>query len=371
MTRTIWIDKQRGLSVGPTRKHLQSLLRNSTPKKLANLLRCEWEVALKREKVKSRPYILKLDVTNACNLKCPGCPTGLGQLGRSKSLLSPDAVRDVLKEVGDYAYIAHLYNWGEPFLNKNLPEIVALVSDANIYTSVSTHLSITNFNRIEASCRAGLDHLIVGLDGVNAEQYSKYRRGGDFELVLENLKRLRDLKTGPNPMATTIEIQTLAFGFIEQDLERAYELACEFKADWFRARPPIAPEKHQPKLPKLRGSHRGLQKPCAMPWRYLAVQADGGVSACCNTFNKADDFGDLEVADLTNLRNNDRFRAARRLVTADRWAKKPPNPDHPCLRCPVLHHQAHGAKIRDAYPKAQASKSTMAIAAYSAPETQK
>ena len=56
-------------------------------KKIKNfLIACLEEQELKT-KLKSKPYRVIVDPTNACNLGCPLCPTGLGQSGRTKGIL--------------------------------------------------------------------------------------------------------------------------------------------------------------------------------------------------------------------------------------------------------------------------------------------
>lgn len=364
MTRTLWLNRaaKRPLSIRPTKKHFHALMRNSTPRKLFNLLLCEFEISTGVLSPKSLPYILKLDLTNACNLSCPGCPTGAGLLGRKKTSLSVQEIDRIVEEIGDYTYIAHLYNWGESLLNRDIAAIVKRLSDANIYTSISTHLSFRNFDRIEAVCRAGLDHIIVSADGTNQEEYERYRRGGRFDFVLENMRKLVALRDEPGGVSPIIEWQMLSLAHLEEELQNAYEIASEIGVDWFRTRPPIAPPKYQPKDPLLRGHHHGLHKRCSMPWRYIAIQADGGVSACCNTFHKEDDFGDLSTHSIAEIRSNRKFKDARRFFSSKKWKQKPrPNPNHPCLRCPVLHGQRHGNDIRLEFPEAQTDSGFMAV----------
>jgi len=49
-----------------------------TARKLANMALVNVEFLLKREKLLSRPYAMKIESTNICNTKCQLCPTGIG-----------------------------------------------------------------------------------------------------------------------------------------------------------------------------------------------------------------------------------------------------------------------------------------------------
>lgn len=358
MTR--WIGGGKSITGGPSGKHVAAILRHSTLPKACNLAMCELERLTGRIKVSARPYVLKLELANACNLKCPGCPTGLRIPGREQRAIDPDVVRELMKEIGPYLYIAHLYNWGEPMLHPKASEIVEIVSRSNVYTSMSSHLSLRNFDRIETVCRAGLSHLTVSIDGITQVSYRRYRRGGNLDLVLSNLERLVGLRR-KQAIRTTIEWQMISFRETEGEIEAAHELSQKIGVDWFRTRAPIAPDAEQPTDPRRKGRHHGYGSPCGMPWRYLAVQSDGAVSACCNTYFPEDDFGHLQSGPIEKLRNNRRFEQARRLATLKGWQTSQIDSGHPCLRCPVLHGSPMAADIRKSFPDLDYDSGFMAV----------
>ena len=53
-----------------------------TARRLLNFYRMQWEEARGRVVLKSRPVKLTLEATSACNLSCPACFTGAGEVGR-------------------------------------------------------------------------------------------------------------------------------------------------------------------------------------------------------------------------------------------------------------------------------------------------
>src|SRR5262249_24929812 len=167
-------------------KHLLALRDYWTPLKIYNLIQCEIEKRIRVLQTYAMPYVAVIDVTNACNLRCPGCRTGVGIRGRNSTLLDINQVHNFLNELGKYLLIAHLYNWGEPLLHPRASEIVQTVQERRIFSSISSNLNIKDFKKIEAVCDAGLDHLLISADGATEESYRRYRVGGSFELVLEN-----------------------------------------------------------------------------------------------------------------------------------------------------------------------------------------
>ena len=93
-------------------------------KKIKNLIIAKIEKKLNKTKLISKPYRVIIDPTNACNLGCPLCPTGLGASERGKKILKFEDFKKIVDEIKDYCIEIHLYNWGEPTLNKYLVEML-------------------------------------------------------------------------------------------------------------------------------------------------------------------------------------------------------------------------------------------------------
>src|SRR5436190_14442940 len=99
-----------------------------------NFLRAKYEAYTGKIQVQSLPYYLCLDPSDICQLRCPTCPTGMENESRhnadgrkvvyreTRSLLSGDLFDSVLEELGEQLFLIMFYNYGEPLLNKRLPE---------------------------------------------------------------------------------------------------------------------------------------------------------------------------------------------------------------------------------------------------------
>ena len=94
-------------------------------RKLWNLARVELQLRLVRKTVWGSPYEWEIDTTNICQLKCPLCHTGLGNIHREKGVMSFDLFTGVVDQIKDSCIWLTLYSWGEPFLNPRVHEFVA------------------------------------------------------------------------------------------------------------------------------------------------------------------------------------------------------------------------------------------------------
>src|SRR5207244_12564762 len=69
---------------------LRALLHHSTPRKLFNLALSQVEKRTKPLRARSRPYQVSIDLSNACSLRCPYCPTGALEFHPTRQLVIVD-----------------------------------------------------------------------------------------------------------------------------------------------------------------------------------------------------------------------------------------------------------------------------------------
>ena len=79
----------------------------------------------------STPMILFVDPASICNFKCKFCPTGNPELiknsGRWQGLMDFDLYKKIIDDLGDFEEplkVLRLYKEGEPFLNKQLTDMI-------------------------------------------------------------------------------------------------------------------------------------------------------------------------------------------------------------------------------------------------------
>jgi uncharacterized Fe-S cluster-containing radical SAM superfamily enzyme len=93
-----------------------------------------------------------------------------------------DAFRKVFEGQAELLLLLMLWNQGEPFINKNLTNMIRVASAHNVPTITSTNVHyIRSREDAEEIVNSGLDEIIVSLDGVTPESYLEYRVGGNFD----------------------------------------------------------------------------------------------------------------------------------------------------------------------------------------------
>ena len=151
------------------------------------------------------PKKLAIDPTNHCDLKCPLCPTGLGDKTVSRGLMELNQFKSVIDHLGKWLQSVDMYSWGEPLLNKSFVKMMRhSATEHDIRTITSLHLNNLTDEQVEGFVTSGLDKLIVSVDGATQEVYEKYRVGGDIEKVFTNMKRLMEAKKRHNSKVNVV-----------------------------------------------------------------------------------------------------------------------------------------------------------------------
>lgn len=319
---------------GPLRRArlLYAKNRYLTPRRLLNYWHVQHEMKAGRTTLRSRPYELCIDTTNKCNLGCPYCPTGRKQPGRGKGSMPFDVFASIVDELAPYAFTLELYNWGEPFFTPDLPRLIAHAYRRRLATLISSNLSFSlSDDYIRSIVESGLTYLTAAIDGVDQESYEIYRRGGRFDRVVENLRRIVRLKRELNRDLPSVCWQYLIFAHNEDRVDEARRLAAEIGVDKFIASaglyddPSWAP-KGDYGMPYLE-MH---QNRCTWLWTRAVFHWDGGMASCCMGYDKQDDFADWAPGDFGRLWNNEKFVAARRIWTEPQSALPA---GHYCTEC--------------------------------------
>ncbi|ABA88140.1 glycosyltransferase [Syntrophotalea carbinolica DSM 2380] len=111
------------------------------------------------------PFMLQIEPTNACNLGCPLCPVGRNELGRSTEHMSLATFQGIVDDMADHLQFLLLWDWGEPFMHPQLPEMVAYAAARDIRTMTSTNAHfLEDEDYLRRLLGAGLSTLIVAVE---------------------------------------------------------------------------------------------------------------------------------------------------------------------------------------------------------------
>ncbi len=299
-----------------------------TIEKLLNLIKCNYAFYKRRTTVFAYPYKMVIDTSNVCNLSCPHCYTGIKKYGRGLGFMGFDDFKIIFDKIYKHVFVLALFNWSEPFLNKNIFDIIKYCKVKKVGTVISSNFNVINEGMFEKIIDSGLDHLIVSIDGTTQDSYSKYRVGGNIEKVLHNVRELVNTRRKKRVKHPYIQWQFIVNKYNEHEINNAKIIAKKlgvdsitfhsrfglitgiFEYDEKEARKWLSDKKefavHKKKFPVYKTA-------CHWLWKAFVVNYDGSVAPCCGVIGSDTDFDNIINKDFFDVWNNEKFRAARSL----------------------------------------------------------
>ena len=189
------------------------------------IYRTKWNFVADHDYVTSFPLHLDIETTDACNLKCVMCvhgTTGVPETGRidvafAKSLID-QAVAGGTQSIK--------FNWrGEPALHTGLEELVAYAKKKGILeVQFNTNGIPFTRERIQALIEAGLDRVIVSIDGATKETYESIRIGATYERLMNNVRMFYELRTQLGRQRPFIRVQMVRMRDNESEVQQFLEM---------------------------------------------------------------------------------------------------------------------------------------------------
>jgi radical SAM protein with 4Fe4S-binding SPASM domain len=310
----------------------------------ANLLAAGLNLAYRRPRPWSWPLHMQVELTSVCELECPVCPTGIGELRRSASAIDPDLFDQLMDEVGPYLLTVSLWAWGEPLLYKHLDRALATVARYPVRSLLST-----NGQRLDApAVQEGLrrhppTYLIVAIDGLTDATNSVYRKGARLAPALAGVRALAEWKARTGARFPVLHGRFMAMRHNEHELPALPEFAAAAGFDMVSLRGLSIIDSAEPAFQAMVPADELLRAYrykdgrrltrsdfiCQHAFSFPTVLADGTVVACEQDFNGQQAHGVLRRgARFGDIWRSTRAAGVRRAIR-----------DHPgdfsfCRNCP-------------------------------------
>lgn len=149
---------------------------------------------MKEEGVKRfyTPYYISWEVTGACNLRCAHCCFA-GQEYKSDKDIDSKRAAELANELVDADILKVMLTGGEPFLRKDIFDIIKILKSRNIIiqiTSNGTLITEAVTYNLENLFNPNYDYVQISLDGGYAATHDETRGKGCFDKTIAGIKLL-------------------------------------------------------------------------------------------------------------------------------------------------------------------------------------
>jgi len=267
------------------------------------------------------PKYFEIETVNACNARCVMCTIDDWEKVRNP-IMSDELFSKFVEEISRHS------NWvdrvclnrdGEPTLDKNLHKKIKLLKEVGIKeVTMATNVQLLDEKRIHQYLDAGLDDIMVSIDGVTKKTFENIRVNLDYETVVQNslnLIKIRDQKKLP---------LIIRLRMIIMDSNR-HEVP-EWMAFW---NDKVGPnDQVYAKVAHTWGNQLNKEtdenvrayadKPCIAPFSSMIIHTDGTVPMCSIDYSSKVKVGDFSKNSIEEIWNDEPMMNIRKLHASSR-----------------------------------------------------
>ena len=284
--------------------------------------RKQWYENPVKHKLNNLPLHLDIEATSACNMLCTMC---------SRTEMINDGTfwkvehfnMEKYKKIVDLGAKNGLKSikfqfWGEPLLNKRLPEMIKYAKDAGIVDLMcNTNASLLDDKRSRELIKSGLTKLFFSFDSPYRDKYNEIRilsngKKGEYDKVLNNIKNFMKIKKEMKSDTPLTRVQMVIMKENDGEFEDFKKLFSPI-VDTVGYTYYLA-HGDQDKSKEVFKKDGG-QKPnfaCPQIFQRMFVHPDGVVTPCCIDARRELKMGNINENSLTEIWKNEKYTKLRK-----------------------------------------------------------
>ena len=255
---------------------------------------------------KDYPYIVDIELTNNCNLKCMFC-LGARASSRKRGFIKEGLFKKVVDDCAENKIPVRFIRWGEPFLHPDIIKFCKYVKKAGLPLHITNNGLMIKEKQMKELVKLEVDSLIFSMQGATKEQYAAMRDTDRYDDFIANVKKMVEIRgKAKKPF---IRITSTMMRDTEEEI-------AAFKRFWEKIVDDVGIGKTIPfwnpaVVTKI------LQKkytPCKEVHRLMGVDWDGKATACCGDHDNLLTIGNIKRSSIKSLWNNERINAIRTIL---------------------------------------------------------
>jgi MoaA/NifB/PqqE/SkfB family radical SAM enzyme len=286
----------------------------------------------------------RVEASSLCQLNCPMCEKKRNSNAFNQGYLNFRDFKNFVDRYPNFKVI-ELSGRGELFLNPEIDEIIKYASLRKINLTAYNGVNLNDITpkTIENLVMFRFVGMAVSIDGAREDTYRVYRRGGDFNKVINNIQLLNSFKKRYKKYLPRLIWRFIVFGHNEQEITAARELAKELNMDFelrLNCLTNYSPVRNENVVRQQAGyvsikeweqkNHKmACWSACHQLWEMPQITWEGGLLGC--GMNE-DPFGVNVFADgIERSLKNEKYELAKKMLLGLEKAKE----DGPCKNCQV------------------------------------
>ena len=302
--------------------------------------RKDWEYYSSHfDELRDFPMHLDIEPTSNCNLKCPMCArTQLIEAGKcwTNDNMSMETYKRIIDEgLSNGLYAVNLSMFGESMMNQDLIAMIKYAKAKGVLdVFFNTNATLLSEKMSHELIDSGLDKITISFDSIIKEHYEKIRVNASFDKVVNNIKRLMEIKKERNSQLPIVRIFMTVMDSTKDEKELFHDYWKDIVDevalnDYMNFIGIDKVDRHNIDL-----KPRHTKFICHMFWQRLSVTADGSILPCCTDFDKTMTLGNIKDMSLKEAWNSPKLNKFRELHKLGRAIEI-----QGCNRCDWIHYE--------------------------------
>ena len=270
--------------------------------------RKKWNDNPKNNIIEDFPIHLDIEVNSSCNLRCVMCFQSSEKTRPKYGYMTFDLFKKIIDEGTEHGLcsIKPMFR-GEPLLHPKIVEMMKYAKEKGVIeVMLNTNATLLSEEKARGLIEVGVDRIICSVDACSKELYEKIRVGAKFDNVLNNIKRLQELKKELGvdkpivraQMVDTPQNHLQIDSFVDYWGSIVDEVSVEAMYEWHNMVSDAAEDK---------------DFCCAQLWQRLIILWDGQILLCCGDNRAEIVVGNAKVDNLSELWKSDKLKFFREL----------------------------------------------------------
>jgi len=318
------------------------------------------------------PVVYNIETTNACNMRCRMCPRTT-RMDRDITFLENEFYQSVIAQLKPHSTelwkkwedfcektygiaadaspsenhfflhiiprVIQLHGYGDPLLDKNLGNVIQMLSDHGLESYFSCNPANIDFDKTIEMMKNGLGYLKYSFESTDDQEFKEVRgNAANFTEAYEKTLEVIDIKERFNFNTVIVitmidvnkhdqkeEFERLKNVFIDKNI---YIYLKSEDQQWYKEDETLINYLNKHKRGGDVGVYHGTKaihwlEMCKHPWMSMTIKSDGYVAMCMEDYNNEIVLGNANVDSLADIWNGEEYHEFRK----DHFSL------NPCIKC--------------------------------------
>ena len=291
-----------------------------------------------------KPLSMDIEPTTGCNFRCTMCQ--VSEPNFQANNMTVDTFKNIIKQNLQLIKVK-LQGMGEPFVNKNFFEMIKICDNYGVFVETITNGSLLNQKIIEKIFDSkSIYRVSISIDGATKEIFEKIRVKSNFDIVIENVKKLSK-KNNENNNKVKLRAMCLLQKTNFHQLEEMVKLCKDIGFHEFELQVQMTgwgkdnwENKNRESdinygndnsssikniLRKYNSKHfkasvvenniLSKDNKCSYPWHNPYISAQGNVVSCCMVADaKVNNYGNINDKNFSKIWNSEEYQDLRKSI---------------------------------------------------------